>query len=371
MGLLLLSIIVALYVFIAIKAFYFKKSSEATSIAYFEVLKLNAKIILVASVILLAVVLIIHGGVFWGVGLFGNLFSFLSFVTPSSMDDLLESYVEQVSVIIFVVLLPYAKYSNSVVKKFKDKLFEFLLKKYDSDINIITKKQFAAISDLAFANNDFLKKVKQNIDSDKLKNSSMVNFDDTFYFPDKEIYITECTVETLEEVYRKDAKGKGKWKVLSTAVVFNGLAIIVPKDRYNPASTAKEPTLFCVDNPSASILSDKTRSDKKHNFILEAYYQYFRKGGKLTYGKQNFSDRIYGHFNSSFANYDEQSEELCEIAKKMNINYIMEDESYIYLFHNEENIDLFTFYQNEDVSTSLETFEKDFQLLLKISQEFK
>lgn len=370
MGLALLLLITGLYIFVLIKAFFVNKPSGVVSIAYFETLKLNAKIILIISLFLLAIVLIIHGGVYWGFTLFSSIFAILGFITPTSMDDKIEVYAEQVAFIIFFILLPYAKYSLSIVKKFKIKLFDFLLEKYDSNIEVTKEKVFGSINDIVFANQEFLYRVKNELLDTKIKNSSSSHIDDTFYFPDKKMYITEVTIETMRHIYRIDSKGKGKWKVESYETAFNGLVIVLPKAEYNPSSTIQEPTLFSVNNNSASISSEPNRSNKKHGFILDFYYQHFRDAKRLIYDTSNFSDETFNHFNTTLEDYSTQNTQLTSIAQRMNINYIMEERDFIYLFHNEKNIDLFTFYQNEDVSVSLETFENDFKLLLKISEEF-
>jgi len=51
-------------------------------------------------------------------------------------------------------------------------------------------------------------------------------------------------------------------------------------------------------------------------------------------------------------------------------SYGATDRLNIYIFYSEKNIDLFTFYENKNVAISIETFENDFKLLLKISEEF-
>ena len=370
MGLAILSLIFGLYIFVLIKAFYFTKSSEIVSISYFETLKLNAKIILILSLVILSIVLIIHGGVYWGVALFSATFSFLGFITPTSLDDRIEVYFEQVALILFTILMPYAKYSWNITKQFKDKLFAHYLEKYNLNIQIIKAKPFASINNIVFTNKTFLNKVQKHLRNSTFRNSSRSNMDDTFYFPDKNIYITESTVEIIEEFYKVDNKGKGKWKTTNVETIFNGLVIILPREDYHPNSTIREVTLFNVVNSSALLSSDTTRSDKKHGFILDLYYNYFRGAKKYTYSQDNFSDSSFNHFNTAFKDYKSQNPKLYAIAQRMNINYIMEDNSNIYLFHNEKNIDLFTFYQNEDVAVSLQTFEDDLNLLLNISEEF-
>ena len=370
MGLAILALIFGLYVFVIIKAFFFTKSSEIVSITYFETLKLNAKIILVVSLLILSIVLIIHGGVYWGIALFSATFSFLGFITPTSLDDRIEVYFEQVAFIVFTILLPYAKYSWGITKQFKDKLFSHYLEKYNLNIDIIKAKPFPSINNIVFTNNNFLNKVQDYLTSSNFRNSSRSNIDDTFYFPDKKIYITESTVEIIEEKYKVNNKGKGKWKTTNVETIFNGLVIVLPKEDYNPHSTIDQVTIFSVDNSSARISSDVTRSDKKHGFILDLYYNYFRGAKKHTYSKNNFSDKTFNDFNEKFEDYASHNSELYQVAQKMNISYIMEDDSYVYLFHNEENIDLFTFYQNEDVTVSMQTFEDDLNLLLNISEQF-
>ena len=69
-------------------------------------------------------------------------------------------------------------------------------------------------------------------------------------------------------------------------------------------------------------------------------------------------------------NYKNVNKSLSEIAEILNIDYVMEDTSRIYLFHKERPIDFFTFYQDQKVKISIETFEDDFKLLLEISKRF-
>jgi len=371
MGALIILSLLGLYVFIVVKSFY-TKSLEITSMTYFKVANFNAKVILVLSLAILAAVLIIHGGVYWGFSLFSTLFSFLGFLTHVPMDERIETYIEQVALIMVIILFPYAKYSFSVVRKFKILLFDYLIEKYNVNIQILKDKSFPAISNFVFVDNHFLHQVKENLTSSHLRYSSQNNIDDTFYFPDKDIYVSECTIDIIEETYKVDSKGNGKWKNTKQESIFNGLVLILPKEKYNPNSTIMEPTFFKITNSSSPLSTHQDRSTKKHNIILELFYTYaFRKNHRIHYNSDNFSTHLFDHFNTTFQNYAQENKNIDEIAQKMNVDYIMEDEANIYLFHNEKNIDLFTFYQNENIDSSLITFENDFKLLLEISQEFE
>ena len=370
MGISIILLLLVLYVFILVKSFY-TKSSEIKSMTYFKVANFNGRVILVLSLVVLAAVLIIHGGVYWGFALFATLFSFLGFLADVPMDERLEIYIEQVAMIMVFILSPYAKYSFSVVRKFKILLFDYLLEKYDVNIQIIKDKSFTALNNFVFVDNHFLHQVEENLTSSTLRYSSQNNIDDTFYFSDKDMYVTECTIDTIEETYKVDSKGKGKWKRTKQESVFNGLVLILPKEKYNPNSTITKPTFFKVNNASSPLSTDANRSSKKHNIILELFYKYgFRKDHTINYSTDNFSENLFDYFNTTFQNYAQENKNIDEIAQKMNVDYIMEDEVNIYLFHNEDNIDLFTLYQNESVDSSFETFENDFKLLLEISKEF-
>lgn len=370
MGVLVIVFLVVLYAFIVVKSFY-TKSSEITSMTYFKIANFNGKVILILSLFVLAVVLIIHGGVYWGFALFTALFSFLDFLSQVPMDERIETYIEQVAMIMVFILLPYAKYSFSVVQKFKILLFNYLLEKYNVNIQILKDKSFPAINNFVFVDNHFLHQVKENLTSSHLRYSSHNNIDDTFYFPEKDMYVTECTIDTIEKTYKVNSKGKGRWKNTKQESVFNGLVLILPKEKYNPDSTIKEPTFFKVNNSSSPLSTDTNRSLKKHNIILELFYKYgFRKDYIVNYNTDNFSEKLFEYFNTGFQNYGQENKNIDEIAQKMNVDYIMEDEVNIYLFHNEVNIDLFTFYQNESIDSSLETFENDFKFLLNISEKF-
>lgn len=371
MGTLIILSLLGLYVFILVKSFY-TKSSEITSMTYFKVANFNAKVILVLSLVILVAVLIIHGGVYWGFSLFSTLFSFLGFLTHVPMYERIETYIEQVALIIVVILFPYANYSFSVVRKFKILLFDYLIKKYNVNIQILKDKSFPAISHFVFVDNRFLHQVKENLESSHLRYSSQNNIDDTFYFPDKDIYVSECTIDIIEETYKINSKGKGRWKNTKQESIFNGLVLILPKEKYNPNSTIIEPTFFKITNTSSPLSTGQDRSSKKHNIILELFYTYaFRKNHSIHYNKNNFSTDLFDRFNTTFEHYAQKNKNIDKIARKMNIDYIMEDETNIYLFHNEQNIDLFTFYQNENVDSSLKTFENDFKLLLELSQAFE
>lgn len=371
MGIFITLFLLALYVFILVKSFY-TKPSEITSITYFKIVNFNAKVILVLSLAILAAVLIIHGGVYWGFTLFSSLFSFLGFLTHVPMDERIETYIEQIAFIIVIILFPYAKYSFSIVRKFKILLFDYLIEKYNVNIEIQKDKFFPEINNFVFTDNQFLHEVYDNLTSSHLRYSSQNNIDDTFYFPDKDLYITECTIDIIEQTYKINSQGKGKWKDTKHESVFNGLVLILPKEKYNPNSTIMEPTFFKVTNASSPLSTDHIRSSKKHNIILEIFYTYaFRKDHTVKYTSDNFSTHQFDHFNTKFSNYVEQNEHIEAIAQKMNVDYIMEDQANIYIFHNEKNIDLFTFYQNENVDSSLETFENDFKLLLELSQAFE
>lgn len=371
MGALIILSLLGLYVFILVKSFY-TKPSEITSMTYFKIANFNGKVILVLSLAILTAVLIIHGGVYWGFSLFSTLFSFLGFLTHVPMDERIETYIEQVAMIMVIILFPYAKYSFSVVRKFKILLFDHLIEKYNVNIHILKDKSFPAISNFVFVDNHFLHQVKENLTSSHLRYSSQNNIDDTFYFPDKDIYITECAIDIIEETYKINSKGKGRWKNTKQKSIFNGLVIILPKEKYNPNSSITEPTFFKITNSSSLLSTHQDRSSKKHNIILELFYKYgFRKDYSIHYNSDNFSTHLFEHFNTTFQNYVQENKNTAEIAQKMNVDYIMEDEANIYLFHNEKNIDLFTFYQNENVDSSLKTFENDFKLLLEISQEFE
>ena len=371
MGVLITLSLIALYLFIVVKSFY-TKPSEITSMTYFKIANVNAKVILTLSLVVLVAVLIIHGGVYWGFSLFSTLFSFLGFLTHVPMDERIETYIEQVAFIMVIILFPYAKYSYSVVRKFKILLFDYLIEKYKVNIQILKDKTFPAINNFVFTDNQFLHQINENLTNSHLRYSSQNNIDDTFYFPDKDLYIAECTIDIIEETYKINSKGKGKWKNTKYESIFNGLVLILPKEIYNPNSTIMEPTFFTVANTSSTLSTNQERSSKKHNIILELFYTYgFRKDHTIKYTSDNFSTHLFNHFNTSFQNYSQENKKIDQIAQKMNIDYIMEDEANIYLFHNEQKIDLFTFYQNENVDNSLKTFEDDFNLLLELSQEFE
>ncbi|MDD2790609.1 MAG: hypothetical protein PHU40_08095 [Sulfurimonas sp.] len=370
MGIVIIDSLIVLYIFVLYKSFN-TKVSQITSMRYFKLANFNGKVILAVSLLVLAALLIIHGGVYWGISLFATVFSFLGFLSHVPLDERIETYIEQVVVISIFILLPYAKYSYSVVQKFKVLLFDHLLEKYNANIEIIKDKSFPVLNNFIFTNNDFLHQVERNLASTDLKYFSQNNIDDTFYFPEKNIYVTECTLDIIEKRYKIDSKGKGRWKRTQQESLFNGLVIILPKEKYNPDSKVSEPTFFRVDNTSASISTEANRALKKHNIILELFYTYyFRKSNDVTYDNDNFTQELFEHFDKELQNYAQQNESINAIAQKMNINYIMEDGTNIYLFHKENSIDLFTLYQNQSVDGSLETFENDFKLLLEITQEF-
>ena len=69
--------------------------------------------------------------------------------------------------------------------------------------------------------------------------------------------------------------------------------------------------------------------------------------------------------------YSEINKDIAKIAEDLDVDYILEDEKNIFIFHNEKKIDFFTFYQNKPVNVSVDTFEEDFQYLVSISEKFQ
>ena len=109
------------------------------------------------------------------------------------------------------------------------------------------------------------------------------------------------------------------------------------------------------------------RNEKKNSFFVKFYLFFFGVEYKDVLIKESLSSL---RNIENLENYDTINKPLAQIAETLNVDYVMEDNKKIYLFHREEGIDFFTYYQNEKTSISAETFEEDFKLLLEISERF-
>ena len=382
MGLIILLIIFGFYIFAYLRVFLFTRPLDELSFPRYEVLRFYSISFLVATCVVLSIVLGIHAVVYHGILWAEQIFSYLLWVraSPDSDDD---PYITQVIIISFVTCLPYAKYSLGIVKVFKKQLFKYLQEKYKTNLKIIDSASFfkklnkTNIGKYALTDQYFLEKVIEYKGYKDRRCGSDVRVDDVLYFPDKKLYITECSVAGYEEHYEETDDGS-QWvrEPGATNEDFKGLLIIIDKDLskdhiYERLKTDTNLSnggvnFYKVNNNKALLKSKVTRSAKKHNFILRLFYSFWKNKSSLLI---ELSSKRLNAFKK-LDNYKDIDKSLSELAEILNIDYVMEDARRIYLFHEEKPIDFFTFYQNQKAKISAEIFEDDFRLLLEISKRF-
>lgn len=383
MGLIILLIIVVFYILAYLRAFPFRIPLEERAIPKYNVLRLYSKVFLVISCGVLAIVLGIHAVVYFGILWAEQIFGFLLWIQPdpNSEDD---PYMMQVIIISFVTLLPYAKYSLQIVKVFKKQLFKHLQIKYKTNLEVIDSQSFfkklnkTNIGHYALTDNFFLKRVTENRSDKNKRYGSDVSVDDVLYFPDKNIYLTECYVSGYEEAYEENDDG-ASWvrKSGATHEDFSGILIIINKDLSDDHiyQRLKRDTnlsngganFYKVNNKNILVKSKAGRSKKQHNFILKLFYNLFKKGKASCLLKDSLRQLNAWNKLDSYNNINKSASEIAEV---LNVDYVMEDARREYFFHKEKSIDFFTFYQNQKAKISAETFEDDFRLLLEISKRF-
>lgn len=369
MGYTVVSIMIAAYAFVLIKAYFFTPKAEGISITYFETLRMNTRILLWTSVAVLVAVLVVHAGIYWGIAGLSHIFGFLSFIKPSSGEDLIEDYMTQVGFISVIILSPYAHYSLSVVKKFKKGLFVYFKEKYKQDFKSLPNKRFH-VENFVTVNKDVADRIKTEANRSNIRNTVLTHFDDTFYFDDGRVnfYVTEVVMDLEKEKYKTNSKGKSKWSTDGMDYVFHGIVVILPIAIYGTNEDLKEnkPSVYDIKNHKSEILLNNDGDRGSHNFILKIFYKYLTNANKFLVRNSSFK---WEELSKRRRDYRKINEKITDLAEKMDVDTIMTDTNYIYLFKEQKDIDLFTFYQGKNTQDSIDTFETDFKFLMKIKEE--
>ena len=341
----------------------------------YETLRYRGKVFGFLSWIFLIIVLIIHAAVYWAYALGVEMFSFLLWINDRTNDE--DSYVSQVILICFLAMLPYGKYSFSLVSRFKKQLFKYLQDKYNTKFKVLDKKNFISklstknISRYTLTSEEFLKIIIAN-NSDKNKRyKSSFHVDDALLFQDKGLSICEASLDVREEVYKwDDDDNKYKWVTGGEFFkCFEGLIIIIDKLKDNSSNSPryKKSKLYKINNNKVLTQSDSRRIERENSFVVKFYLFFFGVQSKEVIIKESLT---YFRNIKNLENYETINKSLAEIAETLNVDYVMEDNNKIYLFHREKGVDFFNYYQNERTNISAEVFEDDFKLLLEISERF-
>ena len=343
----------------------------AISFPKYERLRYVGKVFGFFSWIFLIITLIIHGGFYfflWGVfELFGVDITSEKF-----------PYLVQVMLITFAAMLPYGKYSFSLMARFKKQLFRYIKDKYKTDFKVIDNKKFfrkikqkhLALYALTRTKlRDLIIENKENKSDKKKRYTTKVFLDDVLSFP-KGIKICEIDVNVDEEVLEEDEEGKSKWESGRHYLrCFSGLLIIIkkPNKKISKSKIDSDPKIYSINNDKVIVKSKYKRREKRNSYVnlffnywFAEQYSSIKINKSLKYLKQ-FEVEEYRNINKS----------LSEIAETLNVDYVIEDNNQVYLFHKEDrNINFFSYYQNQRTEISAEIFEEDFKLLLEISEKF-
>ena len=376
------------YILSYLQAFVIKRpfNNKSGTLLNFEVLRVYSRLFRLISLVVLAIVLFIHFCIYHGYVWAEEMFYFLLWIQDSDPNDDDDPYLSHVFLITFFTLLPYAKFSFKIVKKFKGHLFDYLKKKYSVNMRIIKSEPFFTkrlnktnLSNYSLTNPRFRNLIISGRNSSSLRHGSEIYLDDVIFFPDKKIYMTECDITGYEEEYIEDDDGD-YWRKNSEFKEFSGFMIIIEKEKGDKGFPKNEVKFYKVNNDKVLVKGDSSRKSIKHDFILDFYYRYFGHNQNIIFNKsRKFQDSKdsevkelkYGRVESlahfdNLQNYKDVNESLTEIAEEFDVNYVMEDSKRIYLFHQERFVDFFTFYQHRSVKVSAHAFENDFKLMLKI-----
>jgi len=376
MAILILLIIILFYIVSYYIAFKLPMPMTAIAIPRYETLRYRGRLLGFLSWIFLIIVLIIHAVVYWAFALGVNMFSFLLWINDHTTDED-DGYFTQVILICFFAMLPYGKYSFSLGSRFKKQLFKYLQDKYKTKFKVLDNKKFISklsaknISRYVLTREEFLEIIIEKHSDKKKRYKSSFQIDDALFFEDKGLSICEAYIAVSEEVYEWDEDDeKYKWKSGKEFFkCFEGLIIIIDKlkDNISKSGRYKKSKLYKINNSKVLTQSDSRRNEKKNSFFVKFYLFFFGVEYKDVLIKESLSSL---RNIENLENYDTINKPLAQIAETLNVDYVMEDNKKIYLFHREEGIDFFTYYQNEKTSISTETFEEDFKLLLEISERF-
>ena len=343
----------------------------AISFPKYERLRYVGKVFGFFSWIFLIITLIIHGGFYfflWGV--------FELFGVDITSDEF--PYLAQVMLITLAAMLPYGKYSFSLMARFKKQLFRYIKDKYKTDFKVIDNKKFfrkikqkhLALYALTRTKlRDLIIENKENKSDKKKRYMTKVFLDDVLSFP-KGIKICEIDVNVDEEVLEEDEEGKSKWESGRHYLeCFSGLLIIIkkPNNKISKSKIDSDPKIYSINNDKVIVKSKYKRREKRNSYVnlffnywFAEQYSSIKINKSLKYLKQ-FEVEEYRNINKS----------LSEIAETLNVDYVIEDNNQVYLFHKEDrNINFFSYYQNQRTEISAEIFEEDFKLLLEISEKF-
>ena len=172
--------------------------------------------------------------------------------------------------------------------------------------------------------------------------------------------MTELKISNLEEKYEEGDDGK-EWVAKYNKIRFDGLVIILNKDNYN--KDLINPIFYKINNKKIKLSVNPSRRKLKHSFLESMGADTSSSEAERLDYKSNYSKKL------TF--YSEINKDITKIAEDLDVDYILEDEKNIFIFHNEKDLDFFTFYQSKPVNVSVDTFEEDFQYLVSISEKFQ
>jgi hypothetical protein len=365
-GLYIVGVILGFYFLIILLLLSESFANKILPIYSYKLLSLKARFLKLYSLLTLSVLLIIHAGIYFLWWNFAKLFTYFSFIrpTPGSEDD---PYITQVLIISLVVIFPYCLYTIRIIESFKLTMFKNLRDKFNVNFivisvsNFYSKYRISSFIGFSFLDSKFLDFFQKNKENKDYRYKSVVSVDDVIFFPKQDLYVTELQIDNLEEKYEDVDDGK-EWVRKYYKNCFDGLVIILNKDNYN--KVVINSTFYKIKNENVILKATPSRRKLKHSFIEVM-------GASLGSNTKSVVLDSQSNDSKNLTFYSEINKDIAKIAEDLDVDYILEDEKNIFIFHNEKKIDFFTFYQNKPVNVSVDTFEEDFQYLVSISEKFQ
>jgi hypothetical protein len=227
--------------------------------------------------------------------------------------------------------------------------------------NFYSKYRISSFTGFSFLDSKFLDLFQKNKENKDYRYTSKISVDDVIFFPTQDLYVTELQIDNLEQKLEYDGENH-EWVSKYYKIWFDGLVIILNKDNYN--KVVINPTFYKIKNENVILKATPSRRKLQHSIIEELGVNIFKPKKSVVLDSQSNDSK-----NLTF--YSEINKDIAKIAKDLDVDYILEDEKNIFIFHNEKKIDFFTFYQDKPVNVSVDTFEEDFQYLVSISEKFQ
>lgn len=345
------------------------KSDNKTIEEIFEFLRSNGKIIYGITWFLLIIVLFIHVIAYWTNEFEGTALGFISMADFHGGDGIeFILYGIELVILIFVMFTPYAWYTKKVMKYFKVKAKQKLFLEYGLNYEVKDKIKFPDLNKIIVKNDlfrsEYIINSEEKFDGRYQRYFAEISHGDIFYIPNKDMHVVETNIMATAERYRKTSDSS-RWVSQVHEQVFSGFLIAIKKNEVKDNFKTK---YYQIKNEKVWVKSDDTRIEIKPSYI-ELYFDY-----KINLNLDSF---VINDVNLECAfeskkeiNYEDINPRLAKKIEELNVNMVMETSEYIYVFHEEEDIDFFTYYSKLQTKESLKVFKQDLELLIDIVNVF-